>query len=308
MGSEKLRSIRNYLFRQGRPLDAARWMFHFEDGTASEVLRTLKAYQNMDGGFGHGLEPDNQNPHSTALATWAAVRILREIGIPKLAESMISKMLIYLGDTQRGDGKWKATTAENNDFPHAPWWTHKESDPPTNNPTAELASFILRTDQKGSERYHRAESVIREITSHVSALDYAVDPHELSNLAYMLDDLDAADRLDLVSNAVQDKIAALVNREVNASPARYRNGVYGAVPSSVIFGRQSPYYELNADVCADYADFLEASVTPEGFWDITWAWGNQPVPEDAVRQWRSVLIMENMLFLQHLQSGSGVNG
>ena len=46
---------RRFIFRNARPLDFARWRFAFEGGSREDVLAALAAYQNGDGGFGHGL-------------------------------------------------------------------------------------------------------------------------------------------------------------------------------------------------------------------------------------------------------------
>lgn len=51
-------AIRRWMHRNARPLDLARWQYHFESGSAEAVLQSLSAYQNEDGGFGHGLEAD----------------------------------------------------------------------------------------------------------------------------------------------------------------------------------------------------------------------------------------------------------
>lgn len=46
------------VYRNARPLDFARWQYHFENGGKEAVLRALSYYQNKDGGFGYALELD----------------------------------------------------------------------------------------------------------------------------------------------------------------------------------------------------------------------------------------------------------
>jgi hypothetical protein len=72
-------NARAFIYRNARPLDFARWQYHFEGGGKDAVLTALSAYQNEDGGFGHALEPDSWNPNSVPLQTWTATEILREI-------------------------------------------------------------------------------------------------------------------------------------------------------------------------------------------------------------------------------------
>ena len=47
-----------WMHRHARPVDLARWKYWQGTGSASSVLEALGWYQNEDGGFGFGLEPD----------------------------------------------------------------------------------------------------------------------------------------------------------------------------------------------------------------------------------------------------------
>ena len=53
-----LEKIRTAFMKIARPLEIACYNYHFEKGSANGVLKELSAFQNHDGGFGHGLEPD----------------------------------------------------------------------------------------------------------------------------------------------------------------------------------------------------------------------------------------------------------
>lgn len=46
---------RNFVYRNARPLELARWKYLFEGGSREEVLTALASYQNDDGGFGLSL-------------------------------------------------------------------------------------------------------------------------------------------------------------------------------------------------------------------------------------------------------------
>ncbi|MFA6693930.1 MAG: hypothetical protein WCS44_03750, partial [Bacillota bacterium] len=60
---------RNFVYRNARPLDLALWKYHFEAGGSDAVVEALSHYQNLDGGFGHALEPDCWNPNSSPIQT-----------------------------------------------------------------------------------------------------------------------------------------------------------------------------------------------------------------------------------------------
>ncbi|NLY52402.1 MAG: hypothetical protein GX063_05775 [Firmicutes bacterium] len=125
---EKLRQsflkARRWVKRNARPLEAARWEYTFENGTKERVLEILAAYQNEDGGFGHGIEPDFWLSASSPMASWAAARILLEVKAgPDLP--MVQALADYLCRTQQPTGTWPAVLPDNNAFPHAPWWHWK---------------------------------------------------------------------------------------------------------------------------------------------------------------------------------------
>ena len=118
---------RRFIFRNARPLDFARWRFAFEGGSREDVLAALAAYQNGDGGFGHGLEADCLNPNSTPLQTWTATQILSEIGMEDAEHPLVRGILRYLETTPDFDGhRWAGLSGvrSNDDYPHAPWWSY----------------------------------------------------------------------------------------------------------------------------------------------------------------------------------------
>ena len=159
------KKARTFIYRNARPLDLARFQFHFEGGNAEAVLMALAAYQNEDGGFGHALEPDYWNPHSSPIQTWAATEILLEVGQEDASHPIVQGILRYLGSGTDFDGKlWANEVPSNNDYPHAPWWHFGK--PVTNeydyNPTAALAGFILRFAAHDSELHALGQRIADE--------------------------------------------------------------------------------------------------------------------------------------------------
>ncbi|MGG4491443.1 hypothetical protein [Metabacillus idriensis] len=57
------------MLKKARKVDRALYLFEFENGSKEDVLMELKAYQNQDGGFDNGLEPDFRCSDSSALAS-----------------------------------------------------------------------------------------------------------------------------------------------------------------------------------------------------------------------------------------------
>ena len=139
---ETFKKAKEFIYRNARPLDLARWQYHFENGSREPVLKALSYYQNEDGGFGHALEADAWNPNSSPIQTWCAIEILREINFTDAEHPMMQGVLTYLASGKDFEGKfWYNTVKSNNDYPHAPWWhTESESTCHTDyNPTAYFA-------------------------------------------------------------------------------------------------------------------------------------------------------------------------
>ena len=55
---EQFERARQFLKTKARKLERALFEYEFESGGQEPILSALAAYQNVDGGFGHGLEPD----------------------------------------------------------------------------------------------------------------------------------------------------------------------------------------------------------------------------------------------------------
>jgi len=115
--------IHTRFFKVARPLEKAQYQFQFENGSPLDVINELKAFQNFDGGFGHGIEPDFHLPSSTPMATTVALQILETLPESAEKESMIRKAFTYFLTNYSYDRQgWFAVTEEVNKFPHAPWW------------------------------------------------------------------------------------------------------------------------------------------------------------------------------------------
>ena len=131
---------------QGREMDRRLLSFHFDDGPQAAVLEELANYQNEDGGFGRGLEPDVQMPGSSVMTTTMALRILREVKAPS-SDEIVRKALEYL--TAQYDSSrrvWPIVPQEVDEFPHAPWWNFENTAETFGhflaNPRAEVVGYL----------------------------------------------------------------------------------------------------------------------------------------------------------------------
>lgn len=111
-----------------------------------QIIDTLKTYQNEDGGFGHGLEPDNSCPCSSVVATDEAVCILENIDDFSLKEPIIKAILRYYEahfiEAKKG---WELVPPEVDQYPRAVWWNYDGVDHFTyGNPNPQIVGFLWK--------------------------------------------------------------------------------------------------------------------------------------------------------------------
>lgn len=301
--TDSFERARNFIYRSARPLDLARWRFHFEGGRREDVLKALACYQNEDGGFGHALEPDCWNPHSSPIQTWCAVSILREIGMEDGQHPMMQGILRYLGSgADFSDGQWLNTVPTNNDYPHAIWWEYRAGEPSDYNPTASLAGALLRFAPRDGELYALGETLAREAVTWYFSQESVTEPHVLRCFIELwecvqaagLSDTDIFDRTAFEKRLQTDVTAAICHDTDKWATE------YVCKPSQLFRSKDSIfYYAANADA-ADYeCEFILQSQEEDGAYPVTWQWYNDCREfEVAANWWRSHLIIRNFLYLR----------
>jgi len=136
---------RQFLLERARSLEAARFRYHFEDGTAAAVLTELAAFQNEDGGFGHGLEPDVRSPDSAVICTTIAFQILRSLSTPATNDLLQAGLRYLLDQYNPQTVNWRTIPPTADQSPHAPWWSDSAAasyDEFGLNPTAEILGYL----------------------------------------------------------------------------------------------------------------------------------------------------------------------
>lgn len=137
-----------FIQERARPIDQALFAYYFENGPAEDVLGALQHFQNDDGGFGHGIEPDFRCAGSSPMATSVALQYAVAVDAPA-DHPLIGAAIAYLLQTYNHQEEyWPATYPDVNDYPHAPWWhTDAVAAPEESawaNPNAELVGYLHR--------------------------------------------------------------------------------------------------------------------------------------------------------------------
>ena len=291
---------RRFVHLNARPLDFARWRYHFENGSAEDVLRILAFYQNGDGGFGHGLEADALNPGSSPIQTWSATMVLREVGLYDAAHPIVAGVVRYLTSGADFDGNcWAGAVPGNNDYPHAPWWTYEPGSVNGYNPTASLAGFLLRVSAPGSD----TDAFARRIA--LNAYDYAMtedvsEMHLLPCFAGLCRDVLTARPGLFDAEALLDRLRMFAKDSVERDADRWATD-YCAMPSSLISGSDDPLYPAFPELAEKECSFIAQAQQEDGAWPVCWSWDAYP---DAfavsANRWQSWIILKNLLYLKSM--------
>lgn len=289
---------RQFIYRNARPIDLARWQYFFENGSKKQVLNTLAAYQNEDGGFGHGLEPDCWNPNSSPMQTWAATEIIREVELNDAEHPIIQGILKYLALTDDFDGNiWRGTIPSNNEYPHAPWWGYEALQELSYNPTACLAGFVLKYAAPQSQLYARAISLAQKAYAFFKE-KYPLDSMHTASCFVDLYEYMQECGADTGINA--EELKELLQKQIKyilTSDTSLWSTEYVCKPSLFIHSCQSDFYSENKDICAFECEFIARTQKYDGTWNITWQWDNYPRQWAISKNWwKSDLIIKNLRF------------
>lgn len=295
---------RDFIYRNSRPIDLARWRYHFENGKADNILTALSFYQNEDGGFGHALEPDSWNPNSAPVQTIIAVEILQEIGFYKKDHPIVLGILSYLDNNIKRFGHFGYDPMSNNDYPHARWWNVKLEDSElTSKPgqSPPLTGFALLFADKTSELY--------EINCRLAlkAFENYMNQKERQICHYLLDFIKLMEYMELtgVRNLIdmdifKNELKKDVKRAIIRDPGEWRVH-YDRKPSFYHCLPDSIFFEDNKEVSYLECDYIIDSQLDDGAWFIPWEWGGYP-NECAISKhwWKSDKIIRNLLYLKKL--------
>ena len=294
---------RSFVYRYARPLDLARWQFHFENGSAQTVIQMLAAYQNEDGGFGYALEPDCWNPNSTPIATWFATEVLREIGWKDATHSIVEGILRYLesgADFDEAHRQWLNVVPTNNDHPHATWWTYGDGGSEFKyNPTASLAGFIIRYADPKTELYQKGVSIAKEAFAFLEASVPLDEQHVTNCFCNLYDDCMVAKASIFDMYKFSELLRKQVKHCINPNYDLWFTE-YHTKPSDFILSKDSMFYEDNKELLLKERELLQQYQSEDGGFPVTWQWWTDyPEQHIATAWWRPYFAIRNMLFLRN---------
>jgi len=301
--TETYKKSTSFLYRNARPIDLARWQYHFENGSRDAVVNALAYYQNADGGFGHALEADCFDPHSSPIQTWCTTEILREIGFTDSDSPVIRGILAYLDSGacfSEKQNQWYDVAPTANEYPRACWWNYSgdEGGQWQYNPTACLAGFVLRHADPSTELYRKCCRIAQE------AYDFFVksvpigDEHVTSCFLRLYEYAaeSGADLFDM--DSFRDKLIEQVNHIVVRDPERWKTE-YVPLPSRYIESQDSFLLAGNEDLIRAECRHILETQEPDGSYPVPWQWWNDYKEYTlSANWWKADFVIRNMRFLK----------
>lgn len=306
MNDHIMNKSKRWMHLNARPLDLERFRYHFENGSKEAVIEALEAYQNEDGGFGHGLEADCFNPNSAPIQTWVATEILWEIKMIEPDCSIVKGILKYLASGADFDGiTWSNTVPSNNQYPRAYWWTHnpQENQQENYNPTVALAGFGLMCSKKTDEFYQKCANLVTSAIEALLHTDTCDEMHTLACFVRMTEYCRYANITDLydieyIEQVLREKILACITQDTST----WSTG-YVCKPSQFIRSKESVYYETLKEIAEFECGFIKESQQEDGTWSINWEWlGYEEEFHIAKNWWRADVIIKNLLYLNAIEN------
>ncbi len=284
------KKIENWLYQHARDLEQARYDYHFKQGDKARIIKTLRQYQNTDGGFAHGLEPDFTTPASNPIDTWTATRILDELSLES-AHPMIKRILDYLEKTPHmKDGLYYFRIPDNNNHPHAEWW-HYEPGKETEgyNPTASLLGFRFVHTATGAKKDQIRLEVDQAIQYFLN--NQITEMHELRSFVELYHYIRPAINHPMFFEKLKDQILMTVEKD----PAMWFDS-YCAKPSQLIINPETPGYEIMKPLVFKEHTILKQQIETRDIWEIEWTWGQYPEAFLKAKQaWEGIRALENLI-------------
>lgn len=287
INSDQINKAEKYIKKNCRDLEKVRFDYLFGGGSQSVVVDELKKFQNQDGGFGNGLEPDFLLPDSSPMATTIAFQFLDEIDKPDGAA--VKKAIKYFeGSFVKERQGWFTVPEKVNNYPHTGWWHWDTNEKQTvidqswGNPTAEIVGYL--------NKYQRLIATIDLDALTEYTIKYWEDKndfpseHEVYCFIRLYNQLqiDKANRLKEKLSEAAEKLVCLDPRKWNTyvpQPLQFENFIKNGITENL--------------------DYLVDTIGENGVWSPNWTWHQYKDiwPKQKVK-WEGVITIHNLGILK----------
>jgi hypothetical protein len=284
MFRKRIDLARLFITSNARLLERRLFVFHFDGGPANAVTEALVAYQNPDGGFGWGLEPDKRDPASQPQDAQFALEVLDAVGA--LDHPMVGRLCDWLDSASTEEGGVPYALPSLNAHPHAPWWSVKEERPPANlNPTAAIAGLLF----KGGARHawlKRAEAFCWRAIENTQSREF----HDLLPMIVFLQHAPDRPRAERFLAQIAEVVAAPGVVALDPDARGYVQKPLDWAPMPDSFCRRL----FDDAVIERHLAALAARQGEDGAWTISWP----PLSSGVALEWGGIVTIKALMTLQ----------
>jgi len=268
-----------FLSKQARLLERRLFATCFRGAPATGVIDALRGYQNDDGGFGHGLEPDKRCPASLPIDVEVAFHTMSTAGAPD--EAMVRRACDFLARTAAEAGAGGAVPLAFDvieAFPRAAHWTEWTYQPGIN-PTAGLVGLLYKMGVEHPWMTQATKYCWEKVESG-EVLDFV---HTFSEALIFLEHVPDRDRADRCAAELAGRMAEVPGLHIDPDAEGY-----GLSPLHFAPTAESRWRELFATEQIDaHLDKLASKQQPDGGWTISW----EPPGEASTLEWRGIVTL-----------------
>ncbi|HEU5418450.1 MAG TPA: hypothetical protein VFV41_12240 [Streptosporangiaceae bacterium] len=268
-----------FIQAQGRLLERRLLAACFGGAPAAGVIDALRGYQNADGGFGHGLEPDKRCPASLPIDVEIAFQAMAAAGTAD--REMVQRACDFLASTAAAAGAGGAVPLAFpviESYPRAAHWTDWTYAPGLN-PTAGLAGLLYRL---GIDHPWRDQGT-RYCWEQLESGAVPSDAHALSEVMVFLEYVPERERAD--------EHAAALAKDLGSTPMFQLDPDaegYGLSPLSLAPAADSRWRSLfTEEQIGAFLDRTERTQQPDGGWPIAW----EPPSQASLLDWRGMVTL-----------------
>jgi hypothetical protein len=269
-----------FLSKQARLLDRRLFATCFLDAPATGVVDALRGYQNDDGGFGHGLEPDKRCPASLPVDVEAAFHALSTAGA--VDETMVGRACDFLARVAAEAGAGGAVPLAFpviEAFPRAAHWAEWTYQPGIN-PTAGLLGLLYKL---GVEHPWMTQAT-KFCWEKLEAGEVLDDVHTFSEALIFLEHVPDRERANRCAADLAGRLAEVPGLHVDPGAQGY-----GLSPLHFAPTAKSRWRELfTSEQIEAHLDKLAGRQQPDGGWTISW----EPPSKASELEWRGIVTLD----------------
>lgn len=299
---EDVKKIESFMLNKARDLELAYYNTLIDNDDPMMVSYALSMYQNRDGGFGHGLEPDNCCPSSSAIATSCALEMLKNCGFSRdnmdeFTADMVNKAMKYIFiNAPKINGIIAPVSEDTNKYPHAIWWNYSEDlvKEFKHNPEILLYIYAIHFLSPRTKNYQLALSLIKPMID-----DYLHDENVNKNYIICYTECYSILKKEGINYRLEELFQKLISdiKKCISPEEEWGSNNYPTLPYEVI--TEDFLIDEFVDLYNKSLDFMINNRLSIGVWDINWTWNNEYTDEYEVARikWSGVIAVKNLYLL-----------